>query len=1553
MHSNFCVEQKSIEESLAKIKNDLVKELPEVSKLKNKIKFESMLFANQKKKDDLNVSQISERASVGGRHQVTFRPHDPDKSRSNTFKRSGTITLTDDNKLESSNISLRMASPTRTIGESYVRGNFVAIQEYPDEEQTPSRAPKKLSSKDLTRDFNQAFGNNNQFSTSTFAMPDANEKRSSGMRDIDVIFKDEFINNPEMTSIIPNQKNECNDSMIEELSTFGIKNKSIPQKSGFQKLNIPLADPASCNGTRESLKLNKIESQTLKNENISSLHDISKNQKDHTRAKNSYNNILVEPLDHSLSDIGSPPTDSRRDFDRKTIKSESLKNNKVPDHGHTTRVDLNQCGKHDRDIEERKTAEKQGSLIRFKDETRSIESEQENTSFENEQQHKRTQSLRPNLLEAIKEERRPSRFMKDLNLAVDAVDNKCQLRKDLMLTQTPLLQGKAFKDDSRNLDLRDEDRDSKIAADLNLIIDFLNGFESFCRDIMKDQFSLQFDMTIESKAGTFKETFDKEENKFELSFAYTTTNSVMDKYAATETKLTLLNFKWMEDSRDFDHTVLKYLREAVPIYNSVVEAVQKRKSMLGRLYNIEKNLKNTDGSVSSESPTKSSKFSAGSSGTRRGIILYNSFRVKRNEGSAPHNILAGISAAIEEDEAENRMSVRSNMNDIEHYTKVIEDKATPESGGFFRDSNPDKDSGLIDSPIRNTDGSFDNGKDSSDSFHSEHRASEGPKASSSHKRASVHSTFKPKCDENTSKAFDNEGTENKLQDMSMPQSPDLLFGSRFHTNTSGSVTNITNKNHAQVISEKPVTSLKGLIDVNPAAGHIDRSKEDNDCANSENAKPETGIAINILSQLTQTKQNPVTFTGSNSILSLIKKAPVMKLEELIYPTVWKPHKYIPGLPIQVERPPPKSRWGRQHSTTEYSDPESGDCESGDGEDMGSGEEESEYEEQESGKEEIQSEDDDAGNKEDSDEERERGEEEQYEGDEEDQGDDDEQNGEGNAEKSENLLLEDYARIDLLKIEQEKRNGVHTDADKGDSLQDQEQETSSRKRAQRLKKRLSPIPENSTERNSPEANPRSVTLTLQKLEISSINEKREENPHFMNYFGNSISSSNLTPTHAKFEDHDMSKSSKMIPTKPETAKSKWLKGMRNRNNTVGNDKQVESSGTGKPGDFVIRINTIESQGKSDRSHDSQEAETGENPAIKTKEDYFRRMDEYNASLNARNYVDVSKSDYVRLVKSESELDLHTVTDIFKDLSPPVSLDDFEFMKKLGQGAYGIVFLVKRKNTSDYFAMKMIRFPADLDKQFIDNVKNENAIFKVVEDMFVVTALYTFIYKNYICFAMEWMRGGDFSDMLRDNTYFDQDFVRFYAAELVLAIDYLHSKGVIHRDLKPDNILIDKKGHAKLTDFGLSGIKQKVKEMGKAVSRSDEQTTFEETFLPKEKDQKLGLSYDIREFSSPKRGRGPILPSLCFKRERKEFESEIGEQGASEEGVVHIIGTPDYIAPEVLKGQVQENMAFAVDWWALGIIMYEMLCGIPPFNDDTKEKVFAKIQALELEWPEIGT
>lgn len=151
----------------------------------------------------------------------------------------------------------------------------------------------------------------------------------------------------------------------------------------------------------------------------------------------------------------------------------------------------------------------------------------------------------------------------------------------------------------------------------------------------------------------------------------------------------------------------------------------------------------------------------------------------------------------------------------------------------------------------------------------------------------------------------------------------------------------------------------------------------------------------------------------------------------------------------------------------------------------------------------------------------------------------------------------------------------------------------------------------------------------------------------------------------------------------------------------------------------------------------------------------------------------------------------------------SIKDFEIIKPISKGAFGSVYLSKKKTTGDYFAIKVLRKADMVAKNQVTNIKAERAIMMWQEESDFVAKLYwTFSSKDYLFLVMEYLNGGDCASLVKVLGCLPEDWTKKYLAEVVLGIQHLHSRGIVHRDIKPDNLLIDQKGHLKLTDFGLS-------------------------------------------------------------------------------------------------------------------------------------------------------
>ena len=220
-------------------------------------------------------------------------------------------------------------------------------------------------------------------------------------------------------------------------------------------------------------------------------------------------------------------------------------------------------------------------------------------------------------------------------------------------------------------------------------------------------------------------------------------------------------------------------------------------------------------------------------------------------------------------------------------------------------------------------------------------------------------------------------------------------------------------------------------------------------------------------------------------------------------------------------------------------------------------------------------------------------------------------------------------------------------------------------------------------------------------------------------------------------------------------------------------------------------------------------------------------------------------------------------------------DFEVLQVLGKGSFGEVFLVQKHDSKMLYAMKVLRKDKIMGQNLIKYAKTERNVLSYVRHPFIVSLNYAFQTPEKLFLILDYCPGGDLGFQISREKKFDEFRARIYVCEVLLALEELHKRDIIFRDIKPDNIVLDEEGHAMLTDFGLS---------------------------------KEGV-YD-----------NFMARSFC--------------------------GSVAYLAPEMIKRQGHGK---AVDWYLLGVLLYEMLTGTPPYFNPNREQLYQNIQSGKLKLP----
>jgi serine/threonine protein kinase len=303
--------------------------------------------------------------------------------------------------------------------------------------------------------------------------------------------------------------------------------------------------------------------------------------------------------------------------------------------------------------------------------------------------------------------------------------------------------------------------------------------------------------------------------------------------------------------------------------------------------------------------------------------------------------------------------------------------------------------------------------------------------------------------------------------------------------------------------------------------------------------------------------------------------------------------------------------------------------------------------------------------------------------------------------------------------------------------------------------------------------------------------------------------------------------------------------------------------------------------------------------------------------------------------------------------PMSVADFDVVRKIGQGGFGEVFLVRMRSTAELYALKKIPKESMLRQRQVSHVWLERFVLATVgHHPNVVKMYYSFQDRTHLYFVMEYLPGGDLFSMFRRMQFLSEEWARFYIAEIIVAIDALHRTGIIHRDVKPDNIIFGAQGHIRLSDFGLSkSLFHATPAAADAANMVAASSSHWAPFVSQSMNARQSTQDDRVANPQPSGNGVPSLANPDRKGPGRMWDIPIHERIAGWRDVAqncHLsaVGSIDYIAPEVLQGRSYSESA---DWWSVGVILFEMLVGYPPFlatnQSDTESMIIHADRYLE--------
>ncbi|KAH9627476.1 hypothetical protein KSS87_006167 [Heliosperma pusillum] len=297
---------------------------------------------------------------------------------------------------------------------------------------------------------------------------------------------------------------------------------------------------------------------------------------------------------------------------------------------------------------------------------------------------------------------------------------------------------------------------------------------------------------------------------------------------------------------------------------------------------------------------------------------------------------------------------------------------------------------------------------------------------------------------------------------------------------------------------------------------------------------------------------------------------------------------------------------------------------------------------------------------------------------------------------------------------------------------------------------------------------------------------------------------------------------------------------------------------------------------------------------------------------------------------------------------LGMSHFRLLKRLGCGDIGSVYLSELSGTHCYFAMKVMDKSSLSARKKLNRAQTEREILQLLDHPFLPTLYTHFETDRFSCLVMEYCPGGDLHTLRQrqPGKHFSEYAARFYAAEVLLSLEYLHMLGVIYRDLKPENVLVREDGHIMLSDFDLSL-----------------RCTFSPTLIKSSYDSGSGNAFCVQpaciEPSTVCIQPACFLPSIFPKKNKKKIKHPKNDPGSPSNSFPELaaeptqarsmsfVGTHEYLAPEIIKG---EGHGSAVDWWTFGIFLHELLYGKTPFKGSGNRATLFNVVGQQLKFPD---